>query len=329
MDIITADAGAGSDKVTAQIERIADVLRLGVPVVRHGTLKHPKVLNNSVEVLAERVTATAAALGFSVPEFGQLCRRHLGIAWLLPETAAMKMVELSYALGIEVSGVRKVLRANAMLLLRNAVGIKTFVATGAQALGISREAWQAALVRSPSLFNLSVDTIRANLDALADGMSIAPEQIVTAAMRNPPLLYQTPEQVLGRLNVLAQLLDVSLRVVVQAFCIAPSLATREPAGMASRARLCVRLARNLGTPLIVTDLLRTDGTALTYGIERLRRRYLLVRLGVWHGSWRTVLYWSDARLRASMVRQLELSVHESRHTRRLAAVIGCMDGLPA
>jgi hypothetical protein len=81
------------------------------------------------------------------------------------------------------------------------------------------------------------------------------------------------------------------------------------------------MARALGMSATVHDILQASPVAPSYATERLLLRYLIARLGIWKGSWTSLVVMSDKTAAARLRQHLETLPHRSPEAVRLNRIL--------
>lgn len=310
----------------AKIETLARLLGARLDIVTRNVLRFPDLLGLDAGRIERRFVRTAALLELPLPTYGRICLGHPGLLAARPTEIASKLEKLCELFAIDrKQGLKSVARCPA-LLGRDPESLNAWVSDVMALLGISREDALRLALREPKLMSQRAETLSGNVDRLAEAWKVGRDRIVTAGMSSPPLLYLDAGALAERAGRLAALLGVPVSAVHAAFLKTPGLTGRDPAEMARRAALVVRLASAMRQPISAGDLLNANPFVLTYGMERLRMRYKLARLGVWNGAWSTLVFWNDARLRGALERHLAIEPEGTTRARRLQAVLACEAG---
>ena len=317
---------AKPDTVLARVERLAEMLGMTFSAFVRAAQLRPAAFNAAPEDAEKRLTGSAERLGVSSTEYKAMCRRCIGLIWLRPEAAKERLETLCRLFGVEAVVVRRMLRRCPFLLLLCPLSIERFLVDGAAILDVERDAWRRVVIRESMLIMSSLAAFERNIAGLARELGLAERNVVQLALRCPPLLYLAPTRIAERVRLIASLIDAPVATVVAAFSRSPSLFVREAGSLLDRLRVCQRTAAHLGEHLSLAEVLVRDPTALTYDMHRLRERYLLVRLGLWSGSWMTVLKLGEERLHAALVRHGQRFPAGGRQARRLEAMLQCSSG---
>jgi hypothetical protein len=256
----------------------------------------PGLLLRSPGRMAMDMKAIEAVLDCDAASVRKLYWRDLRLTLMGREHLPRSFAQAEQA-GFDQKSWRKLLLKEPSLCVR--AGIGCWLDHFAAVFACPPEEARRFLRRCPALASQRPETLRSNLEALAQTLALPVDDCMAAARLFPPLLYLRSGSLAASFAEKAQAFGVSKQELRAMFIKVPSLLSRDTAELGRRARLLARMARITGENLGVMDVVREWPNALAYGWDYLVLRYLVARHRLTERRWTSLLV-----LRPAVVREL-------------------------
>lgn len=312
-----------AEHIAAGTVRCAKAIGIGLDLYVRAALRSPSLFYQNAETMETRLQELARLLDAKP---ATLARRAAVVVPMLltrrPGLVAMAMKAIEEALDSDAATVRKLVWRNLRLTLVSGERLqRSFVQ--AEQVGFDQKSWRNLLLKKPALCLMASiggwlehfaavfacspeeartflrrcpvlasqrpETLRSNLEALAQTLALPVDDCMAAARSFPALLYCRPDSLAASFAEKARVLGVSKQELRAMFIKVPSLLNRDTAELGKRARLLARMAQITGEDLAVRDVVREWPNALAYGWDYLALRYLVAKHRLSGRRWTSLL----------------------------------------
>lgn len=239
--------------------------------------KDPRILEISPDKFEDNVARTSNALDATTAAFFKLAFRQPALIYNDPWSLRLKIRSIAKRLDVRPKDLIPILKRNPSILARAEESLFSAIATFGDYFQLSPPLAAKLFLKHPTLINLKIATIDANLRKAALLLNAPYPTYARAALSQPPLCFQSPHSILRNVTHSARHLGITTASFTGIAMDMPSLLYRAPGGMPRKARLIKRLMHYTHDERTFEEFLHAAKAALTYSPERILARCLIAR----------------------------------------------------